>query len=323
MISGLLGLLLNVFSVALLSAVVIILLFSLVLTTEIWNRFNLSAQDKQSVLWLLALAPWAVGALATIIVFTFSSSNLPILLNIDLIHWHHLNEFYIGSWHGFLVFTMIVLGVVMLTQVVRKVIAVNQAAELLSQFAKGRPDGMMELDSDAYSAFTAGIKDPQCYITRALLLELDPLEYKIIHYHEMSHVRSRDPLRKAWFQILAGFYPSVISRFLLSQMVTAIEQIADSRVVKDCPDKAMIARTLLKVQRLTMRSPHCGSQLANAFHFGAESIEQRINYLLSDSKTKPLSYSVVIVIASILALGFALGADSLHHAIEMTLQHSH
>ena len=323
MISGPLGLFLNAFSVTLMSALIIILLFSLLLTTDIWNHVNLSARDRHRVLWFLVLAPWVIGAIATLIVFTLSASSLSVLSDSDLVHWHHLSEFHVGSWHGFLVFIMVVRGGLMLLRVVNKVIAVNQSAEMLSQFAKSRADGMRELDSESYAAFTSGIKHPACYITRALVSELDPLEYEIIRQHEMSHADSKDPARKAWFQIMAGFYPAVISRFLLSQMVTAIEQIADSRVAETCKDKAAIARTLLKVQRLSMRPLGSDSLFTGTCHFGAESIEQRINYLLSEDPKQSLSYSLVIIITVLLAIGCALGADSLHHAIELTLQHSH
>ncbi len=323
MITGLPGFLLNSFSIILLSAIVIILLTSLVLATNAWYRMKLSAEDRAGMLWLVVLSPWMVGLLATFIVVAFSQPALSIPLNNKLIHWHHLSEFYVSSWHGFLVLTMVALGVVLLARVVLRVIVLNQATTLLTQFSGFRTDGMLELDSDSYAAFTAGIRKPQGYITRALLDELDPLEYEIIRNHELSHVQSRDPARKAWFQILTGFYPAGISRFLRAQMVIVTEQIADSQVVQICPDKASIARALLKVQRLCKQSPLPISAALNVCHFGADSIEQRINYLLSDNKNQPLSLPLVFSTIAILSLGCALGADSLHHAIELTLQHQH
>lgn len=321
MISGLSGFVLNAFSIIVLSAVLVIVLTSILLMTDLWQRLNLSANDRRRTLWLIVLAPWLVGLLATVIVVTLSQPEITALFSGNFIHWHHLNEFSWDSWHGVLVLSAIALLALMLIRVVRRVVAVSQTVELLSEFSYERPDGVLELDSSAHAAFTAGVGKPQCYMTRALIDELDQREYEVIRVHEMSHVQSRDPAHRAWFFVLAGLYPTVIARFLNSQMVTATEQLADARVVDENPDRAFIARVLLKVHCLVKQSAPIKQPAMGICQFGADSIEQRIEYLLSANDKSGFSFAIAFAILSLMALGCAMGADVLHHAIELPWQH--
>ena len=270
MISGLIGFTLNALSIIVLSAVLVIVLTSVLLMTDLWQRLSLSANDRRRTLWLIVFAPWLVGIFATIIVVTLSQPEIAVLFSGNFIHWHHLNEFSLNSWHGVLVLSAIALLALMLIRVARRVAAVSQTVELLSEFSHDRSDGVLELDSSTHAAFTAGVAKPQCYMTRALIDELDQREYEVIRIHEMSHVQSRDPARRAWFFVLAGLYPTVIARFLNSQMVTATEQLADAQVADKNPDRAFIARVLLKVHRLVKQSAPINQPAMGICQFGAE-----------------------------------------------------
>ena len=198
----------------------------------------------------------------------------------------------------------------------------GQTVELLSEFSHARPDGVLELDSDTPAAFTAGVGQPRCYMTRALIEALEDREYQVIRIHELSHMQSRDPARRAWFYVLAGLYPSVIARFLMSQMITATEQLADAHVAAEVPDRAFIARVLLKAHRLvrcavpTQQQSHVG-----ICQFGVDSIEQRVSYLLSDRDSTSLSFIGTCAALLSLSIACALGIDALHHAIELPWQH--
>lgn len=321
MISGLAGFMLNAFSIIVLSAMLVIVLTSVLLMTDLWQRLNLSANDRRRTLWLIVLAPWLVGALATIIVVVLSQPAIAILFDSNFIHWHHLNEFHWNSWHGLLVLTALALVILMLVRVIQRVAAVAKTIELLSAFSRERPDGVLELDSEAHAAFTAGVSNPRCYMTSALIDELDHNEYEVIRIHEMSHVTSRDPAHRAWFFVLAGLYPAIMARFLMSQMITATEQIADAQVVVENPDRAFIARVLLKVHKLVKQAAPINQSAMGICQFGADSIEQRINYLLSENDKSTFSTLVAFTLLAILALACAMGADALHHAIELPWQH--
>ena len=321
MINGLIGFMLNAFSIIVLSATMVIVLASVLLMTDLWQRLNLSASDCRRALWLIVLAPWLVGAFATFIVVALSQPEIALLFQGDFIHWHHLNEFYWNSWHGLLVLTALALLALMLFRVIRRIQSVNQTVALLSEYSRVRADGVLELDSDTHAAFTVGVGKPQCYMTRALIDALDEDEYEVIRVHEMSHVQSRDPARRAKFFVLAGLYPTVIARFLMSQMITVTEQLADAQVVDSNPDRAFIARVLLKAHRLVKQSAPINQTAMGICQFGADSIEQRISYLLSAEHRQAFSPVVAFVVLAFLSLACAMGTDVLHHAIELPLQH--
>lgn len=322
MISGLPGFILNGFSIIVLSAALVIVLTSIVLTTSLWQRLNLSALDRRRALWLVVLCPWLVGTMAMLIVVSLSQPEIATLFASELIHWHHLNDFHWNSWHGVLVLTAIALVVLMLMQVISRIATVGQTVELLSEFSRARPDGVLELDSDTPAAFTAGVRHPCCYMTRALIEALDNREYQVVRIHELSHVQSRDPARRAWFYVLAGLYPAVIAHFLMSQMITATEQLADAHVAVEVPDRAFIARVLLKAHRLLKRAVPAEQQShVGICQFGVDSIEQRVSYLLSDRDSTSLSFIGTCAVLVSLSVACALGIDALHHAIELPWQH--
>lgn len=160
-----------------------------------------------------------------------------------------------------------------------------------------------------------------CYMTRALIEELDADEYDVIRIHEFYHVQAKDPAKRAQFYVLAGLFPPVIARFLMSQMITATEQAADFSAVAKYPDRAFIARVLLKVHHLGRRCSAISQPSMGVCQFGADSIEQRIHFLLSDTNYGSFSIVPVIVIFLLLAIGCAIGADALHHVIELPWQH--
>lgn len=321
MTSGIVGFLLNAVSITMLAAVLVIVLLTIFLLTDIAELSQFSAPDRQLLLWIIVLTPWVVGVLTTVIVVVASQSEIAASFSGSFIHWHHLSEFNWNSWHGMLVLSMLVIAVLMVARVIRRLHGVNKSIDLLKEFSEERQDGILELESDSYAAFTAGVRKPNSYMTTALINQLDANEYAVIRIHEISHVESRDPARRAWFFVMAGLFPSVIARFLISQMVTATEQLADSRVVQEYSDRAFIARVLLKVHRLTKQSVNRFGSTVDVCHFGTDSIEQRIHYLLSERERKSISLVIIISLMLVLAAGCALTADSLHHALELPWQH--
>ena len=119
MISGIIGFSLNAFSITLLAAVLVIGFTSILLLSDSWRHLRLSAFGRRRALWLVVLAPWLVGMLTTAIVVTLSQPNIAVLFDADVIHWHHLSDFYWNSWHGALVFAMLILFGLMLSRLLR------------------------------------------------------------------------------------------------------------------------------------------------------------------------------------------------------------
>lgn len=322
MISGVPGFLLNAFSITVLSSVLTIALISLALRWNLLNLDRLTADSRLTGLWWLVLAPWFVGVAVTCTVMLSSNPGIVGLLASDLIHWHHPSAFTFDSWHGYFVSAMIALALVIGLRLAKRLRQASSLAKTLESMAIQRPDGVMVLDTDIPAAFTAGMMRPRCYMTRALIDALDADEYAIIHFHEMVHVRRCDPFRKILYQLLASFYPGRVAWELNAQLAISMEQTADTIVASERHDRAGIARTLLKVRRLAMSLSHELKTEIGVCHFGIDDIESRIRYLLAEYQGRALPIIPVSVLLLIVAAVCAVGADAVHHAVEISMQHS-
>ena len=213
------------------------------------------------------------------------------------------------------------LAVAMAVRAAQRVAAATNLERMLLAMSSQQADGTLLLDADTPAAFTAGLGNPRFFLTRPLLEALSPEEYEVIRLHELAHVRRRDPLRKTVFQLLSGFFPGSVARALNSHMNTAIEQSADMSVANAIPDHALIARVLWKVRRLTLSAEHRRGTTFSLCHFGLDNVDQRIGYLLSDSRGRGLPLAVAALTLFMLSIGCAVAADSVHHFIEHALQH--
>lgn len=322
MITGIPGLLLNSFSIIVLSAVAMIALISLAHTCRWIPLHTLSAEARQTGLWILAGAPWIVGTIAAAIVMTVSIPAVAQFIGSQLIHWHHPETFTLASWHGYFVLLMLGFALCMALQVALHLHKAATTIRTLSNMASTEQDGVRILDTDAPAAFTAGMVRPHCFMTTALVAQLSADEYAIIRLHELAHVERLDPIRKTLFHFLTAIFPPAVSHSLNQSMITAMEQIADAAVCRTYQDKAAIARTLLKVQRLVMHNIYGKIPLSAVCHYGMEAIDQRIRYLLAAQKGQSIPVPLVMLLLAVLSIVCAFGVDSIHHIVEVSLHHA-
>lgn len=238
------------------------------------------------------------------------------------VHWHHPTEFALNSWHGYFVSIMLGMAIFMALRAGVHVVKSSTTINTLSTMSSSGPEGIRILETNTAAAFTAGIKNPSCYMTSALLDEINPAEFAIIRLHEMAHIKRNDPLKKTLFHLLTTFFPAPIAISLNQSMTTAMELSADAVVANDHHDKAVIAKTLLKVRRLAGKGFSDQFQAPQICHYGLDNIDQRIRYLLADQKGDEVPMLRVLGFIGLLAIGCALGTDTIHHAIEISLQHS-
>jgi len=322
MITGLLGFVLNAFSIIVLSAVAVIALISLACYFGAMGSQRLTAESRQSGLWILVCSPWLIGLLSAVIVLLLSTSTVSSIVGNQLVHWHHPTEFTLNSWHGYFVSLMLGMAVLMALRACFHIVRSSTTISTLSAMSSPGPKGVRILDTHTAVAFTAGIKDPSCYMTSALVGEVNAEEFDIIRLHEMAHINHRDPLKKTLFHLLTTFFPAPIAISFNQAMTTAMEQCADAAVANDQHDKAIIAKTLLKVRRLVVHEFTDQFHVPQICHYGLDNIDQRIRYLLDDNKGDDIPKLLVFSFIALLALSCALGTDSIHHAIEISLHHS-
>jgi Zn-dependent protease with chaperone function len=322
MITGLLGFVLNAFSIVVLSAVAVIALISLAFYFRAVGLQRFTAESRQIGLWILVCSPWLIGFMSATIVLLLSTPIVSNFIGNQFVHWHHPTEFALNSWHGYFVFIMLGMATLMAIKAGFHIVKSSTTISTLSAMSSPGPEGIRILETNTAAAFTAGIKDPHCYMTSALLDEINAEEFAIIRLHEMAHIRRCDLLKKTLFHLLTKFFPSAIATSFNQTMTTAMEQSADAAVVNNHHDKAIIAKTLLKVRQLVVQEFTDQFHVPQICHYGLDDIDQRIRYLLADQKGEEVPMLWVLSFIVLFAISCALGTDTIHHAIEISLQHS-
>jgi beta-lactamase regulating signal transducer with metallopeptidase domain len=217
---------------------------------------------------------------------------------------------------------MLAMAILMALRAGFHVVKSSTTINTLSAMSSPGPKGVRILDTNTAAAFTAGISEPNCYITSALLDGISSEEFAIIHLHEMAHIKQNDPLKKTLFHLLTTFFPASIANSFNQVMTTAMEQSADAAVANDHHDKAVIAKTLLKVRQLVVQDFTDQFRVPQICHYGLDNIDQRIRYLLTDQKGEEVPILWVLGFIGLLAISCALGTDTIHHLIEISLHHS-
>jgi Zn-dependent protease with chaperone function len=266
-------------------------------------------------------APWLIGFISVAIVLLLSTGLVSNIVGSQLIHWHHPTQFALNSWHGYFVSIMLAMAIFVALRAAFHAVKSSTTISTLSAMSSPGPEGVRILETNTAAAFTAGIKDPNCYMTSALLGEVNDEEFAIIRLHEMAHIERNDPLKKTLFHLLTTFFPANIATSFNQTMTTAMEQCADAAVVSDQYDKAIIAKTLLKVRLLVAGEFTKQFQVPQICHYGLDNIDQRIRYLLADQKGDEIPVLWILSTIGLLAFSYALGTDTIHHAIETSLQH--
>ncbi|MCE3251125.1 MAG: hypothetical protein K0Q67_135 [Cellvibrio sp.] len=329
MIGGWGGLLLNLWVVAgiatILGAVLIALVQSHLLVAL--ARFNAAA--KQHFLWAIAASPMLIGTFAVLLTMTPSLSH-ELGLSADHCHFHgdghdHLcwNHPPIFEWLGWKGFCALGFAAFIVWNYAREIIRRRAQQShldtllLLSETADGN---LYVYESDQPHAFTMGMRSPKVLISSGLVKALETRELAIVCQHEYAHRERRDPLRLWWFGLLLCVFIPAARRQLRDAMELAIEQLADAKVAASAHDSSLVARTLIKVNRLGLRYLKQSPQLMSCA-FCTTAIEARIHQLLAHHQGRQFPLPGFIFSALVI---FAIGlyhADLLHHLIEDLLHH--
>ena len=328
---------LNFLAVAVISFAVANMVVSIL--SNLFNQkfLQLEVSARKRSLWLLVSMPWLVSAvigvcfiyplteqIAEYSPFTPSMSQS----NSGLAHWHHLDSFYLLSWHGV---TLLAAVTLLLYQVGKKLIGLYQHKQQLAslhRLATPIKQPVYELDAIEASAFSCGFRKPKCYITSGMLTQTNSQEQEIIIKHELAHIAKLDPLKKWLFSLLAAFYLPGIAARLKLHMTLAMEQAADEAVIDDKINSVLIASTLVKVAKLnanakTNAKPGFQQVLSQDLvaNFGADVLEQRVYFLLGQLQLKPVNHWLTLLFSSLILLICASSLDGIHHAIETIFSH--
>jgi len=319
-IEGAVALWLNFLAVSVISFVVANIAVSAI-TSMLAQRFlQLEIPSRKHSLWLLVTVPWLVSLIIAACFLYPVLEYSPFSPVQNYTHWHHMNSFYINSWHS----VSLVMGLTYMTWVlVSKLTNLKQHKQQLGtlhQFASQLRDKVYVLDNQQASAFSSGFRSPKCYVTSGMLEQMSSNELEIIIQHELAHIQNRDPLKKWLFSLLVTFFIPAIANRLKLHMVLAMEQAADEAVIKNNHLPTDIASTLVKVARLNASQQSQWDQDLVA-NFGAEVLEQRVYFLLGQLELKPLNPILSLGLFVCVICLCALSLDSIHHMIESIFSH--
>jgi beta-lactamase regulating signal transducer with metallopeptidase domain len=166
-------------------------------------------------------------------------------------------------------------------------------------------------------AFTAGILNPQVYLSEVILDALDERELELLILHEFEHCRSMDPARSLFTTILADLFfwlPAV--RAVEARVMAKIEFAADEAAAR--LDRARLALTILKVVRLGSTPELASGVVSFSRRSGVASRVQRLmrrddeTQAGAKSATRSAVHSTIAILVALWMLGFT--AFGTHHA---------
>ena len=312
---GELALLLNSLFLATLTFFVAVLLFLPVKRVMAGHAKAYSAQTRQSILWLVALAPWLAGAIAFCIMVSFPAlPSAP-----GPLHFHHnAYEYEIFTWHSLVPIVFVILAGKSAVAAVLEAFRHNNTVDNLASFAS--PAMQPNLQVDTPHAFTSGLLNPKIYLSRGLHDQLSHQEYQIVQAHEHAHQQRRDPLKKYVFSFLLAFFPNTLATSLQREMALAIEQSADEFAATAVGDKLLVAQTLVRVAKLKrfhMFHTDHGQQCA----FINADIKHRVRYLIDGRAHRRFPFAAVMTAAVFALLSNFVSADVFHHLADLIFHH--
>jgi len=328
MIVGQWGVILNLFAIAVITVGISVLAISLLISLfrkkvqKKISSFNL--KTRKSVLWFLVSSPWLLGLVTSLLFWITFPTSVNIGLNVTpstlLPHWHHPELFELTSWHGVSVALFLVWAMFITYKKAYLLIENKKVQASLNVFSEKQDKNFCLIESATPNAFTCGFIEPKSYLTTGLKSQLNEEELAIVLAHEQAHVKSFDPLKKWLFMMLAAFFPNRIGQILNSVMSQTMELLADQSVIDAGHHNDVVASTLVKVARISMRfQPNTTPILSSYFH--VEALEERVKWLLDDKPaTANFHYSMLLVPCLLLVLAM-FSVDSLHHLIETILNH--
>lgn len=330
MILGGLAFYLNALTVSVLSLWLSLIFVGItfLLSRNVLSTFTASA--KRRVLWFIVLIPWIVAVMATLVLI------MPTRLDphangfiATLVHWHHAYTFSLTSWHAL---TMALFSSVFIFGVFRRVFSVRKSLhrlDLLAHFSTldEQTDGPLEgnrlstIESSLPQAFTTGLFQPRCYITTGLREGVSANEYTIIQLHEQAHRQRFDPFKKLLFAFFGSFFLRVIGERLNAAMELAMEQCADEAVLNTGKEALLIAKTLIKVTRLTMARTPKQASVQPACSFLTPQLDERVAYLMREQKGRAFPVLTTSCLFTLVTVACLFSVDTLHHVIEQFFTH--
>jgi Zn-dependent protease with chaperone function len=162
-------------------------------------------------------------------------------------------------------------------------------------------------------SLAVGLWRPRIWISTALADALSREQLDVVLAHEREHVRARDALVRGVARLCAAPLWPRVRRALLGELALASEQACDEAAAVRAGDRLRVAETILAVERLAGATR--AFEPIGVLAFGGSTVPERVRSLLAAAPDRT-SLRPLAAFAAVIGLGFAFGADGLHHAIE-------
>lgn len=285
----------------------------MVMPKKYWSSF--APARKQKFMWLTVGLPWALAIASPVFVGLSLETIFPKLA--DVLHWHHSDVFVINSWHIYP--TILLILVFGFTFVKSCILAARHLKTFTHISTFSDNEGLLDVREP--NAFSAGLLKPKTFITKGLATKLDASELKIVHLHELSHVKNRDSLKKLIFGFMSSFFPRSISKRLQHEMALSMELIADSFVVSSGVSKFDIATTLLKVSKIISAYERGQVEANIQCNFSGNEVKARIENLLTQQSASTITNFSLYGSLILISLFCLLSLDTFHHLVETFFHH--
>ena len=190
----------------------------------------------------------------------------------------------------------------------------------------GRPLALADTSMQAYAIYTdaplmalVGMLRPRLLITRPVLEALTDEELSASVAHELGHWHAWDNLKRLAMRAAPDLLSaSGAARALERRWAAAAEHVADLSAGDSGDARCALASALVKVARLTPRSPSVGEPISALIDGG--DITARVQRLLDDAPAGgrgPVRWLAFLVPAAVLAIGYSPLLRVVHSVTEV------
>ncbi len=318
-----------------LQSVVVIFSLSALLTAVVVQLFYLGARRcfiwlsplrRARLLFLLSCAPFLVSLVLVVLVFVPSYMTLAGLvpdhcLVHDDHHGHlcfiHPPEFIRNPW---VVSLSLLFILVFAWRLISTAGELYKGNALLQQFRRNSvrcpAEGYRSVDMDRVLACSIGFFRPEIFVSRRLEGELSTEELQAVIAHERAHVKRKDFIRLLLAKRLGVFFLPGVSAAIRADLALASEQVCDASAAAEVGSPLLVARTIVKVQKL-LPEP-AGGLAPVVLHFSQAPIVQRIELLLDRRRRGRFYHGVLpkyLLMISALVFVF-VNYEPIHHYVE-------
>lgn len=178
----------------------------------------------------------------------------------------------------------------------------------------GDRDEVRVLPFDEPQAFVVGGLRPAVFVTRGLMSDAHREHLAPVLFHELAHVRRRDPLRRAVAALALAFHLPGIATWLERRLARAHEMAADAAAALEVRSPERVAAALVRLTRACQGAPRA------VLAFGSTDVEARVARLLDDRPKRDRPRGGALVLAALLLFAAAgQSADAVHHGVEIVL----